>query len=137
VQQRQHSRWPWLAGFLSLVIVLTGALAAGANASKDQQAACANIERFNLEKQMNAHAAQILASCGRSRTGSRAHSTSLSSLGLLAPSVYGGPDVNEITQFSAALHVKAATPDAATALIKYLSAPAAAPIIRKTGMDPG
>jgi len=47
------------------------------------------------------------------------------------------PDVNEITQFSAALHVKAATPDAATALIKYLSAPAAAPIIRKTGMDPG
>ena len=97
MQQRQHSRWPWLAGFLSLVIVLTGALAAGANASKDQQAACANIERFNLEKQMNAHAAQILASCGRSRTGSQAHSTSLSSLSLLAPTVYGGPDVNEIT----------------------------------------
>src|SRR5215475_2734116 len=47
------------------------------------------------------------------------------------------PDANEITQFTAALHAKAATPDAATVLIKYLSAPAAAATIRKTGMDPG
>ena len=46
---------------------------------------------------MNAHAAQILASCGRSKAGSQAHSTSFSSLGLLAPATYGGPDVNEIT----------------------------------------
>jgi len=47
------------------------------------------------------------------------------------------PDVNEITAFAAALHATAKTPDAATALVKYLSAPAAAPIIRKTGMEPG
>ena len=79
------------------MIVLIGALAAGANASKNQQAACANIERYNLEKQMNAHAAQILASCGRSKTGSQAHSTNFTSLGALAPATYGGPDVNMIT----------------------------------------
>jgi len=47
------------------------------------------------------------------------------------------PDANEITEFSAALHAKAAAPAPATALIKYLSAPAAAATIRKTGMDPG
>ena len=73
MQQRQHSRWPWLAAFLTLAIVLTGALAMGADASKssqtaasrNEQASCANIQRLNLEKQMNAHAAEILASCGR------------------------------------------------------------------------
>ena len=53
---------------------------------------------------------------------------------------YLGPlpaDVQEITAFAAALHKNAAAPDAAKALMKYLSAPAAAPIIRKTGMEPG
>ena len=53
---------------------------------------------------------------------------------------YLGPlpaDVQEITAFAAALHSTAKTPDAAAALVKYLSAPAAAPIIKKTGMDPG
>jgi molybdate transport system substrate-binding protein len=53
---------------------------------------------------------------------------------------YLGPlpaDVQEITAFAAALHSMAKTPDAAAALVKYLSAPAAAPIIRKTGMEPG
>ena len=53
---------------------------------------------------------------------------------------YLGPlpaDVQEITAFAAALHRNAAVPDAAKALMKFLSAPAAAPIIRKTGMEPG
>ena len=53
---------------------------------------------------------------------------------------YLGPlpaDIQEITVFSAAVHRDAAAPEAANALVKYLSAPEAAPIIRKTGMDPG
>lgn len=47
------------------------------------------------------------------------------------------PDINEITVFAAAVHGQARSPDAARALIKYLSAPEAAPVIRKTGMEPG
>jgi molybdate transport system substrate-binding protein len=53
---------------------------------------------------------------------------------------YLGPlpsDIDEITVFSAAVHRNALAPDAAKALVKYLSAPEAAPTIRKTGMDPG
>ena len=45
-------------------------------------------------------------------------------------------DIDEITVFAAALHTRAQNPDAAKALIKYLSAPAAAPIIKKAGMEP-
>ena len=47
------------------------------------------------------------------------------------------PDVQEVTVFAAALHKSAAAPDAAKALMRFLSAPAAAPVIKKTGMDPG
>jgi molybdate transport system substrate-binding protein len=53
---------------------------------------------------------------------------------------YLGPlpaDIQEVTVFSAALHKNAAAAEAARALVKYLSAPEAAPTIRKTGMDPG
>ena len=54
---------------------------------------------------------------------------------------YLGPlpdDIDEITVFSAAdASEDASAPDAAKALVKYLSAPEAAPTIRKTGMDPG
>jgi len=53
---------------------------------------------------------------------------------------YLGPlpaDINEITVFSAAVHKGAGPTDAARALLKYLTAPEAAPIIRKTGMEPG
>jgi len=46
------------------------------------------------------------------------------------------PDVQEITIFSAGLHARAPHPDAARALIKHLTAPAAAPVIRKKGMEP-
>jgi molybdate transport system substrate-binding protein len=47
------------------------------------------------------------------------------------------PDLNEITVFAAAVHKAAAAPDAGRALLKYLTAPAAASTIRKTGMEPG
>lgn len=46
------------------------------------------------------------------------------------------PEIQEITTFSAGLHAHAAATDAARALIAYLKAPAAAPVIRKTGMEP-
>src|SRR5579883_2140415 len=53
---------------------------------------------------------------------------------------YLGPlpaDIQEITVFSAAMHRAAGQTDAARALLKFLTAPEAAPIIRKTGMEPG
>ncbi|HEY4265038.1 MAG TPA: substrate-binding domain-containing protein [Micropepsaceae bacterium] len=53
---------------------------------------------------------------------------------------YLGPlpnDVQEVTVFAAALHKNAAASDAAKALVKFLSAPAAAETIRKAGMEPG
>ncbi len=45
-------------------------------------------------------------------------------------------DVQQITVFSAGLHVGAKAPDAARALVKFLTAPAAAPVIREKGMEP-
>jgi molybdate transport system substrate-binding protein len=46
-------------------------------------------------------------------------------------------DIQEMTVFSAGLHVAAKEPEAAKALVKFLTAPAAQPLIRKTGMEPG
>jgi molybdate transport system substrate-binding protein len=46
------------------------------------------------------------------------------------------PDIQQITVFSAGLHAHAKEPDAARALIRFLKAPAAAPVIRKKGMEP-
>jgi len=45
-------------------------------------------------------------------------------------------DIQQITVFSAGLHAAAKQPDAARALVKFLTAPAAAPVIRKKGMEP-
>jgi molybdate transport system substrate-binding protein len=53
---------------------------------------------------------------------------------------YLGPlpaDIQEVTVFSAAVHKAAGPTDAAQALLKYLTAPEATPIIRNTGMEPG
>jgi molybdate transport system substrate-binding protein len=53
---------------------------------------------------------------------------------------YLGPlpaDIQEITVFSAAVHKAASAPEAARALIKFLTAPEALPVIRKAGMEPG
>jgi len=44
--------------------------------------------------------------------------------------------IQETTVFSAAVHNAAGPVDAAQALLKYLTAPEAAAIIRKTGMEP-
>jgi molybdate transport system substrate-binding protein len=45
-------------------------------------------------------------------------------------------DVQQITVFSAGLHARATERAAARALIGFLKAPAAAPVIRKNGMEP-
>ncbi len=53
---------------------------------------------------------------------------------------YLGPlpaDIQEITVFSAGVHSGATAADAGRALLRFLTAPEAAPIIRKTGMEPG
>jgi len=53
---------------------------------------------------------------------------------------YLGPlpaDIQEITVFSAGVHKAAGPTEAARALLKFLTAPEAAAIIRKTGMEPG
>jgi molybdate transport system substrate-binding protein len=47
------------------------------------------------------------------------------------------PDIQEITVFSAGVHKSAGAVDAGRALLKFLTAPEAAPIIKKTGMEPG
>jgi molybdate transport system substrate-binding protein len=47
------------------------------------------------------------------------------------------PDVQQITVFSAGLHVGASNPDAAQALVRFITAPAAAAAIKKHGMEPG
>lgn len=45
-------------------------------------------------------------------------------------------DIQKITTFSSAVHAHAAQPAAAAELIRFLTAPAAAPAIRKAGMTP-
>lgn len=45
-------------------------------------------------------------------------------------------DVQKITLFSVGLHANAREPEAARELMKFMTAPAAAPIIRKKGMEP-
>jgi molybdate transport system substrate-binding protein len=52
---------------------------------------------------------------------------------------YLGPlpaDIQHYTTFSAGLHSRATQPEAAKALVRFLRAPSAAPIIRKLGMEP-
>lgn len=46
------------------------------------------------------------------------------------------PDIQNITVYSVGMH-EAATPEAAKALVKFLTGPEAGAIIRKTGMEPG
>lgn len=47
------------------------------------------------------------------------------------------PDVQQITIYTSGIHTDASKPDAAKALARYLSSPAAAAVIRKNGMEPG
>ena len=46
-------------------------------------------------------------------------------------------EVQQITVFSAGLHANAKEPDAAKTFVTFLAAPAAVPVIKKTGMEPG
>jgi molybdate transport system substrate-binding protein len=53
---------------------------------------------------------------------------------------YLGPlpaEVQFITVFSAGLHAAAPAPDAARALLRFLTAPEATPVLRSHGMEPG
>jgi molybdate transport system substrate-binding protein len=53
---------------------------------------------------------------------------------------YVGPlpgDLQRMTMFSAGIHAGAKQADAARALVKFITAPAAAPVIRKHGLEPG
>src|SRR5205085_6089552 len=47
------------------------------------------------------------------------------------------PELQHITVFSGAIHSGAKEPDAASALIRFLTAPAVGQSIRKRGLDPG
>ena len=47
------------------------------------------------------------------------------------------PDVQKVTTFSAGVHVGAREAAAARALAAFITAPAAVPVIKKHGMDPG
>ena len=46
------------------------------------------------------------------------------------------PGVQQYTDFSAGIATHSKQPDAAKAFVKFLSSPAAAPVIKKTGMEP-
>jgi molybdate transport system substrate-binding protein len=46
------------------------------------------------------------------------------------------PDIQEITTFSSGIHAKAREPEAARALVSFLTAPEAAPVIESKGMTP-
>jgi len=53
---------------------------------------------------------------------------------------YLGPlpaEVQFVTVFSAGVHAAAPVPDAARALLRFLTAPQAAPVLRSHGMEPG
>jgi molybdate transport system substrate-binding protein len=47
------------------------------------------------------------------------------------------PDIQHITVFSGGIHAGAKEADAAKALVKFITAPAAVPVIKKKGMEPG
>ena len=47
------------------------------------------------------------------------------------------PDIQHLTVWSTGLHTAAPSPDAAKAMAKFLTSPAAAASIRKAGMEPG
>jgi len=47
------------------------------------------------------------------------------------------PDIQQITVFSTGIHTGAMKPDAAKALVRFLTSPSAAMVIKKNGMEPG
>ena len=54
--------------------------------------------------------------------------------------IFVGPlpaDIQEITTFAGGLHIAATQPGAAGALVKFITAPAAVPVIKRKGLEPG
>jgi molybdate transport system substrate-binding protein len=47
------------------------------------------------------------------------------------------PDIQHFTIFSGGLHIAAMEPEAAKALLRFIKAPAAIPVIKRSGMEPG
>ena len=86
-----------LAAALALVVAVPASYSS-ASASRTQTYSCASIERLGLEKQVNAHAAQVLATCGRASASGPSLDTPFSSLPLIssAPANYGGVDVDVV-----------------------------------------
>ena len=75
----------------SLAAVIGGSFADGAASA--ETSVCSNVDRFQLEKQMNFRASRILAMCGRAENGApRSQFSSLASLRAASPNVYGGAD---------------------------------------------
>jgi len=60
---------------------------------------------------------------------------------MLYPGIqYVGPvpkEMDTVSVFAGGVHTGATQPDAARALIKFISSPAALPYIKKTGMEQG
>jgi molybdate transport system substrate-binding protein len=47
------------------------------------------------------------------------------------------PDIQQITVFSSGIHTAATKPDAAKALVRFLTSPSSAIVIKKNGLEPG
>ena len=47
------------------------------------------------------------------------------------------PDIQQITVFASGIHTGASQPDAAKALVKFLTSPQAVPVLKKKGLEPG
>jgi molybdate transport system substrate-binding protein len=47
------------------------------------------------------------------------------------------PEIQMVTVFSAGIHTAAPAPAAAAGLVKFLTGPQAAPVLRRHGMEPG
>src|SRR5215469_13400668 len=71
------------------------------------------------------------AEIGFQQVSELVHAAGIDYLGPLSP------DVQQITVFSSGISTSAKEPVAAKALVMHLKSPAAAPIIRKNGMEPG
>src|SRR6266545_4080971 len=101
VPRRSATRALRLGVLFAALTALSAAILAGSfagAASAGRSSLCSRITQLGLDKQMNAHAAEVLASCGRAPAQSAA-GFNFSSVQRLAPSPrnYGGADVNVIT----------------------------------------
>ena len=101
MQKRHHARWPWLAAFVSLAIVLTGVIATGASAGKSRVREPVREHRplQRREADERARGARSSPPAGARQLAGRRTGRDLLVAGPLAssPDDYGGTDVNIIT----------------------------------------